>query len=154
MTRENSRSRNILVRLLAVFALLAAEATSAAAVGAGRTLVVRYETDGDSAVLDCAERIWQRQTRYADATADRSDSLDRWHARHAVRTVRALFRRTHDDTLVQQTRLLAARLGRGMARRRARQAYSPGRLRRESTTALEHARLLAPIYRIELDDTA
>lgn len=161
MLRESLSSINVLLTLLGAFALLVGEATWAAPAtgGSGTALVVRYMADGDSAVTDCAERIWQNRKRFADATADRGDSLDRWHARYRVKTVRAIFRQTHrGDSLARQTRVLAERLGRGMARRRARETNfrgpAAGPSGPELVRALALARRLAPIYRIELADPA
>jgi subtilisin family serine protease len=159
MLRESSSSRNVLLALLGAFALLVGGATSAApvAVGSGSALVVRYVAVGDSAVTDCAERIWQNRQRFADMTADRSDSLDHWHTRHEVTTVRAIFRHNNRGaSLVHQTRELADRLGHGMARRRDREtrsANSSGPSGRERIAALSSARRLAPIYRIEFADS-
>jgi len=123
-----------------------------------QAILVRYRLDGVSAVTDCAERIWRGGSRYADATADRSESLDRWHERHDVRSVRALFRRTNDDSLARQTQALAERLRRGSAttNHAAPQARSPGppSTSPSLTRGLDLARRLAPIYRVEIAESA
>jgi subtilisin family serine protease len=149
--------RNILWTFLAGLSLVMSAAASAASAESVNALVVGYKAEGSSAVTECAERVWKRGTRYSGATADHSDSLDRWHTRHGVRHVRALFRQTNENSFAAQTATLSERLVRGLSRRRGRagKSFAPRMSQqRASNAVLESARRLASSYRIELADSA
>jgi subtilisin family serine protease len=157
MIRRDSTLRNFLWTLLSALTLVAVDSASAAMTGSVKALVVGYKTEGSSAVTECAERVWHGGTGFSGATTDRADSLDRWHARHDVKHVRALLRQPNRDSFAIQTANLSERLVRGMARRRGRSGKSSPPLipqRHSSMALLERARRLASIYRIELADSA
>jgi len=75
-----------------------------------RRLLVVYRDRGPHALEACAEDLFRRDLSMAARSADRSDSLDRWHARHRVVAVRALFRRADGTALARQRSRLMDRL--------------------------------------------
>jgi subtilisin family serine protease len=158
MTGKESPVFHILWALFVAIALVQAGPVFAAPAESVKALVVGYKAEGGSALTDCAERLWQRGTPYRAATTDHSDSLDRWHARHGVRRVRALFRQTNQNSLADQSATLSERLVRGLSRRRGRaggKSFAPlKRPQRASPMLQERARRMASIYRIELPDSA
>lgn len=119
--------------------LFAAWLHGSALAGPTRTpdaLVVALHTDGEAAVLDCAHRRFAQRRPLRDATADRSDSLDRLWGALPPASVTPLFRAASDRPFPAQRAALAARLEQ-TATRRARS--------RPTSAALPE---LAHIYRI------
>ncbi len=77
----------------------------------GRVLV-KLRAEGAHAVTECAQALTRRGARFADATADGSDSLDALNRRLRVRSMRALFRRPDARPFGEQRSALRQRLER------------------------------------------
>jgi beta propeller repeat protein len=124
----------LLAAILVVTGLPAEGSAGAAEQGprfAPGRLLVRFHTEGPHAVMACAEAHHRAGERFAEATADGSDSLDRLHAQLGVKSVRASFRRSDGRPFAAQRK--------GMRRRLARGAALP-----DDTPDLAH------VYRVEL----
>jgi subtilisin family serine protease len=84
-------------------------------------LIVKLRSQGPSAVTECSERWLAEGRSFRDATADRSDSLDRLHREAGVRRARALLRervglRTAEAMTRERSRIDRAAAAAGPAR--------------------------------------
>jgi subtilisin family serine protease len=105
----------------------------------GPRLIVKLASEGAHAVESCAEDVFEHDRRFEQVTRDRSDSLDRLHARHGVRRIRALFRRADGRPLAEQRAALRDRLGRRPASVRARRSRAaPAALAEADVPDLSH----------------
>ena len=56
-------------------------------------LIVKFKSDGPTALHECAETLTRQGKSFRAFTADRSDSIDRLRDKFRVQRMRALFRR-------------------------------------------------------------
>ncbi len=83
-----------------------------------RSLLVKYRSRGEHALLECAERLTTRGERFEAHTADRDPSIDRLHERFGLGRHEAVFRRTVGPDFRAERRRLASRLERARSTRR------------------------------------
>ena len=99
--------------------VLIAPAIAPLAAQAPQGLIIRFQGEGQHALLESAERVFRKGDSFSSQTADGSDSLDRIHREFGVREIRALFREGEDGGLEAQRKSLRSRFARASRNRRA-----------------------------------